>query len=363
MKLLKRSPLFLSMLLLLAACTKQGDLVVAYSNPQIAYEGRIDTSNSTAARLFWSGTTIRINFEGEAIAATLADQRGDNYYNVFVDGDSLTILRPDTTQREYLLASDLGAGKHRLEIFKRTEWDRGTTSFYGFRISGKAKLLQRDPAKKRKIEFYGNSITAGYAVDDFSGKDRSDSIFTNNYRSYARLTADHYNAQYSCICKSGIGITVSWFPTIMPEIYDRLDPTDPNSPWDFSRYTPDVVVINLFQNDSWLVNMPQHEQFKARFGSQAPTPEFITGAYANFVRSIRTRYPEAQIVCMLGSMDATREGSPWPGYVEQAVAQLDDPRIFTHFVPFKNTGGHPNIAEQQAMAQSLIGFMDEHIDW
>ena len=363
MKLLKTSPFFLSLLLFITACAKQQDLVVNFSNPQLAYEGRIDTTSTPSAELFWSGTRISMNFEGDTLAATFADERGDNYYNVIVDGDSLTIFRPDSAKHEYVLAAGLGAGPHSVEIFKRTEWDRGMTSFYGFRIAGKAKLLPRDEPKKRKIEFYGNSITAGYAIDDLSGSDRSDSIFTNNYLSYARLTADHYQAQYSCICKSGIGITISWFPTIMPEIYDRLNPVDSTSHWDFSLYTPDVVVINLFQNDSWLVNRPDFPEFKARFGTQAPTPEFIVNAYADFVRSIRAKYPDAQIVCILGSMDATREGSPWPGYVEQAVAQLGDPKIYTHFIPFKNTGGHPNAAEQQVMAQSLISFMDEHITW
>ena len=99
-------------------------------------------------------------------------------------------------------------------------------------------------------------------IEDLSGKDSPDSTYTNNYLSYAALTARHYSADYHCICKSGIGITVSWFPEIMPEIYDRLDPTDPKSKWDFSFYIPDVVVINLLQNDSWLVNMPDSEEFK-----------------------------------------------------------------------------------------------------
>ncbi len=62
---------------------------------------------------------------------------------------------------------------------------------------------------------------------------------------------------------------LSWFPEIMPEIYDRLNPGDPDSKWDFTLFTPDVVVINLFQNDSWLVNNPEHEQFKARLGQQS----------------------------------------------------------------------------------------------
>lgn len=364
MKRFKTTPFAIALVVLfLTACAGKHDVLVRYSDSRIAYQGRIDTTTNQSASLFWSGTSIRLNFEGDSVLATFSDQRGDNYYNIIVDTDSLYVLRTDSSRREYLLASGLGKGPHAIEIFKRTEWDRGTTSFHGFRITGQAKVLEPDEPRKRKIEFYGNSITAGYGVEDFSGKDRSDSIFTNNYLSYARLTADHYNAQYSCICKSGIGITISWFPVIMPEIYDRLDPTNPDSHWDFARYTPDVVVINLFQNDSWLVKLPKHEQFKARFGTQAPTPDFIVKAYADFVRSIRAKYPEAHIVCILGNMDITREGSPWPGYVGQAVAQLADPKIYTHFVPFKNTGCHPSIAEQQALAQSLIGFIDAQIKW
>lgn len=63
---------------------------------------------------------------------------------------------------------------------------------------------------------------------------------------------------------------VSWFPLIMPEMYDRLDPTDSSSKWDFSKYTPDLVVINLLQNDSWIIKIPDNEQFKKRFGTKPP---------------------------------------------------------------------------------------------
>lgn len=363
MKIFNGTLFLVAVLLFTTACAKKQDLVVNYNNPEIAYSGRIDTTTQAGAELFWSGTRIRINFEGESISALFREERGDNYYNVFVDSDSAFMLRPDTTKQYYELASKLAPGKHTVEIFKRTEWDRGVSTFYGFKIGGDARVLPKPEEKKRKIEFYGNSITAGYAVDDFSGKDRSDSIFTNNYESYARITADHFDAEYRCICKSGIGITISWFPLIMPEMYNRLNPNDPDSRWDFSLYTPDVVVINLFQNDSWLVNLPNHEQFQARFGTEKPTPEFIINAYTNFVRSIRAEYPEAQIVCILGSMDATREGSEWPGYVQQAVDQLNDAKIYTHFIPFKNTSGHPSIAEQQTMADSLIRFIDENIQW
>ncbi len=360
--LLKRTLIF-STLLFAIACSGQQDLIIDYSNPQIDYSGRIDTSKSGAADLYWSGTTIKINFEGDSIAALFKDERGDNYYNVIIDNDSLYVLRPDTSKRYYQLASGLSEGKHTIEIFKRTEWDRGKTTFYGFQIKGNATVLPKQAPRKRKIEFYGNSITAGYAVEDFSGKDRPDSIFTNNYLSYAYLTAQHFDAEYQCICKSGIGIMISWFPLIMPEIYNRLNPEDSTSRWDFSLYTPDVVVINLFQNDSWLVNMPNHESFKAQFGTKAPDDEFIVKSYKQFVSSIRKEYPNAQIVCALGSMDATREGSKWPNYIKKAVKELNDPQIYTHFMPFKDSPGHPTIKEQEDMANSLIRFIESNIKW
>lgn len=356
------------LLLLLAiaavvSCAPKHELSLNYNNPEIQYWGRIDTTKTKAAELYWSGTSIRLNFEGSGISAMFDEENGDNYYNVIIDSDSLFIIRPDTVKQYYSLAENLTEGPHQIEIFKRTEWDRGRSRFYGFKIEGDAKVLPKPQAKQRKIEFYGNSITAGYAVDDFSGRDRSDSIFTNNYLSYAKLTADHFDAEYRCICKSGIGITISWFPLIMPEIYNRLDPTDPKSRWDFSKYTPDVVVINLFQNDSWLVERPEHEEFKRQFGTVKPTDDFIIDSYAAFVRSIRKEYPDAQIICMLGNMDATREGSRWPGLVKAAVKQLKDHKVYTFFEPFKNSSGHPTIGEQQTMANHLCTFIEENIKW
>lgn len=347
----------------LASCSTRQGLIVDYRNPEIEYWGRIDTSTSGAAELYWSGTSIRLNFEGSSIAAMFDEERGDNYYNVFIDNDSMFVFRPDTIRQYYTLAESLGEGRHQIELFKRTEWDRGWSRFYGFKINGQAKVLPKPAEKKSKIEFYGNSITAGYGVEDFSGQDRSDSIFTNNYLSYARLTADHFDAEYRCICKSGIGITISWFPLIMPEMYNRLNPSDPESRWDFAQYTPDVVVINLFQNDSWLVERPEHEEFKHRFGTQKPSDEFIIERYADFVKSIRKEYPGAQIICMLGNMDATREESRWPGLVEAAVKQVNDPEIYTFFEPFKNSPGHPTVEEQETMASDLCGFIEQNISW
>ncbi len=66
---------------------------------------------------------------------------------------------------------------------------------------------------------------------------------------------------------------------------------------------------------------------------------------------------------MLGNMDITSEGSAWPGYVTEAVQQLNDKNMYTLFVPFKNTQGHPKTTEQKVLADSLIAFIDKNIVW
>ncbi|WP_108423843.1 SGNH/GDSL hydrolase family protein [Flagellimonas amoyensis] len=353
-----------SLVLGLASCNSEDKTVfVDHNDPHLVYEGRVDTTQADGVQLYWSGTSIKLNFKGTSISAYFKDSEGDNYYDIRIDNDSVRLIRPDTTRKEYVLATNLSPDEHTVEIFKRTEWNRGTTTFYGFQLKGDGQILSSSPSPARKIEFYGNSISAGYAVEDYSGRDLPDSTYTNNYYSYAALTARHFEADYRCICRSGIGVTISWDPPIMPEIYDRLAPQDSTSRWDFSQYTPDLVVVNLFQNDSWLVNMPDHPQFKRRFGEEAPSEETLIAAYQEFVSKLRKHYPEAYIVCALGSMDATKEGSKWPDYVQTAVQSLNDERIGVLLFPFINTDNHPNKEQQESMAWKLIAFINEKVGW
>lgn len=334
---------------------------IAFSDKHISYEGRIAFTNE-AVTLQWPGVSATIRFKGTELNATFKDADTANYYNIIIDKKTIIKLHTEPEKKTYTLAAGLPYGEHTVQIFKRTEWDKGKTWFYGFSSTDKIKWLKPIKKPKRKIEFFGNSISCGYAVED-TVSDLSYGYFENNYNSYAAITARHFNAQYHCTAKSGIGITISWFPLIMPEMYNRLDPGDSNSIWNFNNYTPQVVVINLLQNDSWLVNMPTHDEFKRQFGTTKPSEEFIINAYQKFVVTIRNTYPQAQIICMLGNMDITRKNSPWPGYVQKAVAPLNDKNIFTFIVPYKETDGHPKTAEQKQLADQLIKFIDEHIKW
>lgn len=345
----------------LTSCRSEPKQLVSFQNDDIEYMGRIGETDSYK-EIYWSGSSIKLKFEGTSIEAILEDEHGENFFNVIVDGNNISIIQLDSTKEIYEIASELSDTIHTVELFKRTEWTEGKTKFYGFQLNKNANIIEIK-SKVRSIEFYGNSITAGYAVEDYSGKDSPEGPNTNNYNSYANITARHFDANYNCIVRSGIGIAVSWFPMIMDEMYYRLDPSDENSLWDFSKYQPDIVAINLFQNDSWIVNMPENDQFKNRFGEKVPTKEFVIDSYRNFVQTIISKYASAKIICMLGNMDITQEGSIWPSYVEEAVSELDDENISTLFIPYKNSEGHPKVEEQKILADGLIQFIENNIEW
>ncbi len=331
-------------------------------NEKIDYVGRINFDNKSEPVVYWSGTSITMRFTGSAVSATLDDEKGLNYFNVVIDGDSVYPLKMIKGVNTYELVKDLDKNTlHTISLVKRNEWITGQTGFLGFTVTG---MIEKPKEKNgRLIEFYGNSITAGYAIDNFTGQDNPDSTYTNNYDTYAALTARHFGADLHCIVRSGIGVMVSWDRPIMPEIWNRLNPVDSLSLWDFSRVTPDIVVVNLFQNDCWLLEKPDYPEFKYRFGHQKPTPDDIKKAYATFVSGIRAKYPDAAIICALGSMDATQEGSPWPGYVSDAVASLNDSNMYTLVFPFINKGGHPRVEDDKKMADQLIKFIDDNIRW
>ncbi len=350
-------------LLIDGACQSQQAVFVPFTNKKIRYEGRIGKDGASAI-LFWSGTQIEVIFNGTGIDAIFFDDKGNNYYNIIIDDDSSYIFRPSAQKKTYSLASGLEDKDHKLKIYKRTEWNRGTTYFYGFVLENGTILLDPPPEKNRKMEFYGNSITAGFGVEDNTRADRSDSIFTNNYLSYAALTARHFNAQSHYIVRSGIGVMVSWFPLIMPEMYARLNPNDAESKWNFNSYLPGLVIINLLQNDAYLLASPKSKEYLYRFENKPkPDEHYIVSAYTSFVKLIREKYPHAEIICMLGNLGITKNGSPWPGYVTRAVQLLDDQKVHTFFMPYKNSLGHPKTHEQKVMADSLIKFIEMNISW
>lgn len=340
-------------------CIRGGGEWYRSDHPFIQYTGRIDFSRPRAPRIFWPGTTVRVRFEGASIKAILKDEKGKNFFHVVVDGktDSAVVIDCETARYVYPIASGLKDTVHTLEMMKRTESVHGATVFRGWLLESGRELRRLPPLSTRRIEFYGNSITCGMGNECPDEEGDSDISKENHYMAYGAITARTLDAQYVCIARSGIGLLVSWFDLIMPEYFYRLDPCDPESRWDFTSWIPDVVVINLFQNDSWLIDRLE----------PVPTGERIVEAYMDFILQIRSRYPEAAIFCTLGSMDAVREGSSWPGYIREAVGRVrteqKDKSVFCHIFSDQGWQKHPRVRHHRVMAAELTGMIQAELDW
>jgi len=336
-------------------------VLVAADHANYQYTGRIDFSDRRAPVLSWPGSSITTVFTGTTIAVVLDDQYGKNYFNAFIDEDwnNPVVLKLDAGEKTYAVAKDLPAGTHKLTLFKRTEGEEGNTVFKGLLLDEKAQIKAPAARPARRIEFFGDSITSGMGNEAPEDGEDGNLADKNHFLSYAALTARALNAEHHTISQSGIGIMVSWFDFIMPDFFDQLSAVGNNdSQWDFTQWSPDVVVINLFQNDSWLVEKRL---------DPVPNEAQRIQAYVDFVGRIRSVYPKAYIVCALGSMDATKAGSAWPGYISAAVARIkteqNDQRIDTLFFPFKEFYKHPRVHHHRADAELLTTFIQQKMDW
>lgn len=339
-------------------CAEQ---LIAPDQTHFSYRGRIDFAEPAAPVMSWPATRIDAAFRGRSVALVLDDDSGRNFYSAFIDErwNEPVVLDLKPGKHTYPVANNLTGGEHRLTLVKRTEGEEGATRFLGLILDDEAQMLAAPELPARRIEIYGDSITSGMGnMSPLEGEDgRLED--KNSFMSYGAITARALGADYRAISQSGIGIMVSWFDFTMPDFYDQLTAVgDNDSQWDFSLWTPQVVVINLLQNDSWLVEKRLNP---------VPTDEQRIQAYYDFIQRIHTRYPEALIVAALGSMDATREGSPWPGYIEAAVARFEQShpqaRLGTVFFPFTGYGQHPRVVHHKANAGRLTQYIKEQMDW
>lgn len=160
--------------------------------------------------------------------------------------------------------------------------------------------------KERKIEFVGDSITCGYGIEGVVEKDTFNTAQENPFTAYAASTARAFGADFNLISWSGIGVYSSWVDEnaekpldnwLSPVLYPCTDAAYcndnnivPFEPWDFSRFVPKVIVINLGTND---------QSFTKGIDERV---EKFRSLYKDYIKLIREKNPDAEIICSLGAM-------------------------------------------------------------
>lgn len=332
------------------------NVTIKADNPNFQYTGRIDFTSQDKPIIYWPGSYIKANFEGSLLVISLDDKTGQSFYEVYIDENYNLPYVIDCAAgvKDYPIVSGLKDTAHSFIVFRRTEASTGSTAFLGIQLADGKNLLSPPPRPERKLLFYGDSITCGMGNEAPDSYPDDNLAYENNFKAYGALASRLLKADYMCIAKSGIGIMISWFSLTMPQYYYRLDPDNASSNWDFNLYVPDVVVINLFQNDSWLLTTKDSTK--------------ITNAYVDFVRTIRQKHQRAFIVCALGNMDITKTGSPWPKYVEAAVQKMKieekETKLGTYFFPYSSSWSkHPRVRHHLVMGYNLASYIETQMGW
>jgi lysophospholipase L1-like esterase len=197
------------------------------------------------------------------------------------------------------------------------------------------------------MEFIGDSITVGACDEDGAADQWADRRTHNNALSYGALTAAAFDADYRNIAVSGMGVAIGWQPFRAAEIWDRVYP-NPRSPRaDLAAWTPDVVFVNLGENDDSFTRA-KHLPFPVNFAAE----------YVALVRAVRRAHPATTIVLLRGGMWGGTQSPELQAAWTAAVAALErtDPRV-AHFVFQHWSSNHPRISDHRAMADELIAWL------
>ena len=315
------------------------------------YEGRFDTSEPAAPAVIWQASRIAIDFEGPTLALRFDWGEGQSFFDVTVDGTTAVLGVCHAGQSRLAFPQPLGPGRHRLTVFKRSEASAGHARFRGIEIAdGAHAWVPAAPVYKLRMQFFGDSITAGACNEDAGEDQWEDRSTHNNAKSYAALTAAAFGADYRNIAVSGIGIAIGYYPEVIGNVWDRVYPTEKARRADLATWTPDVICLNYGENDGSFTTVN-----KLPF----PAKEFTAG-YVSLVGAIRAAYPHAHIVILRGGMfnGAKHEElrAAWSAAVEQLEAK--DAKVH-HFVFNHWSGPHPRVADDRAMADELIAWLGQ----
>lgn len=328
------------------------------NDPAVRYTGRTLVAPDGSVSFDWAGTYWETRLTGGNLSVKVSET-GKSYYNVFVDGKLHKIVTVTGTDTLINMVSGLGKKMHQLRIQKRSEGGFGKTTLHQFILPASGHLLPEPVTRTRHIEFIGNSITCGYGTD---GKNRDEPFLVeteNCNKSFATIIARYYDTDYTLIAHSGKGAVRNYGDSVRVSkvtMKDRMMNTfdeDLTIKWDFTRYRPELVVVNLGLNDF----------------SHGPNPhltEFVA-AYKQIIFQIRENYGDIPVLCLfpVGMPDHA-----YP-YYEVAMAEVNDPKVqllrlkkdLYNKTTDLGSGWHPGYQGQLKMAMWIIPYISTLTGW
>ncbi len=248
--------LSLSLLGILLFCGETGAEELRRIPPgsrNIQYFGRWDRGPEIS-RCAAGAACIKAVFTGTSLRADLTDT--GIWWRVSIDGQSFKPLQ--SRGADTLLAEGLSPGSHTVLLVRSTEGEAGISEFRGFILDRHATLLKPEPMKARRLEFVGDSITAGAMnLGRYTGENYYD--LEDNDMAYGPQLARMLDADYSVIGNSGQGVSHNYAEEFPYDGIHAADSylwtfpvkqnSDDTTPWDPTLFPVDAVIISIGTND------------------------------------------------------------------------------------------------------------------
>ncbi|MBO4810703.1 MAG: lipase [Prevotella sp.] len=348
----------------------QGNIVKP-TDGHIQYVGRISFQNPE--RPAWNYPGVQINTAFEGTSAKLICKPGSGYFMAQIDeAEPFKVAFRGQRDSVVTLATALPRAQHTVRLMYIIEGYEMRPEFWGFVFDGPVCDAPALPTKN--IEFIGNSITCAYGNEDTYEGDHFQYETENHYYSYAQLTARSLDAKAQIVARSGIGVYRHYNgpktgtpTTSMSTQYDytiyatdvslRQPGTLEAERWDFNRFRPDVVCINLGTND---------------LSTRNYDVKLFRQAYEQLLRQIRGKNPKAKIVLLTGSMlngkelDVARK--TLDEIAENAKKDGDHEVFRFDFTPADGSlkygaDWHPSLWQHQKMAAELTAYLRALMQW
>lgn len=381
--------------------------LVKPSDQHITYVGRINDSNPDRPTFTYPGTEIRTAFMGNSIAMKAKPHSG--YFMVKIDenepykigflNDSIVTLCIEKNEHcgnikdccniddcrngnieqcdksngiiasgdsgAYLNKDLNGNGKyaHQLTITYIGEGYHTRPEFHGFILNNNTFLTSPAPLPSRKIEFIGNSITCGYGIEAADASAPYTEETANYYLTYAAKTARWLKAQAYVVARSGIGVYRNYNG---PKTGDAVNMNteykytmlyDDSQLWDFTRFTPDVVCVNLGTNDT---------------STEGADSTLLAKGFYNLYKQIRSHYPDAKIIFLSGCMmkgNALKMAKDAMDFTMRLALSNGDTNVYR--LDFETHDGslgygaswHPSMKQHDVMAKQLTSYLKSITKW
>ncbi len=285
--------------------------------------------------------------------------------SIYVNGELKETLTMDAQKKAVKILDEKKAKKAVVRIAKITE---SAQSYVGIKdlVLDKNGKISPLAAKDLKIEFVGDSITCGYGVEADGAGNSFTTQTENAEKAYAYLTAKALDADYSIVSYSGYGIYSGYTgdgnrntASLVPPVYSKVcfnysDMSKNNIAWDFSKFQPNLVVINLGTNDDSYCKNDQKKQA-------------YVDAYVEFLKDVRAKNPNAYIICSLGIMGDTLYPNVESVVSKYSAASGDKKVEAFHFEPHTASDGygadwHPSAKTQSDRAAVLTAHIKSLIE-